>query len=145
MRRTNIPRAFLSITFRLGYFDEFYTGQAGTVPLLFDQLPHETFFRRSRQFFKHIYNNGGTYSLQVKPETTTINISISHEQLRRVLVLFNHFFGYGKVSVPEDIEGFLREEIQTPVNFDRTMIMLPANEEFFPKLVNSVCFFDTKS
>ena len=138
LRKENIARSFVSISFQLGWIDDHLNRDHGITQLLFDQLPYESFFMRipeNSHFFRIIHRCDGTYTSKVDSSTSQIDISIPNHCLEDLMRMFCKYYGFGHSHVPLDIKSFLRDRIQTPENFEKFMILLPSQEEFFPKLV----------
>ena len=138
IRKDDIPRSFVSITFQLGWIDDHLSRESGITQLLFDQLPYESFFMRSPEkshFFRLINRCGATFSSKVESLTSQIDVSLPNYCLKEFIQVFTKYYGFGHSSVPLDMHSYLRDLIQTKEAFERHIVLLPSQDEFFPKLV----------
>lgn len=140
LRKADIPKTYISVTFQLGWIDD-HLGSPGITKLLFDRLPYETFFRRdaiNSDFFRIVHRNGGHYNYEVGSAITQVNMTISNEHFKDLLKVFSKTFSFGHTSVPWDIGSFQIEKLQTPSDFNNFMDLLPSRDEYTPKLVSIV-------
>ena len=138
LRKPDLQRTFISVSFQLGWIDDHLVNGAGTAKLLFERLPYESFYRRNTNdsdFFRIIYRTGSTFSFKVGSCVSQINISVPNSNLKEVLKVFSLNYGFGHTSVPKDLRGFQIEKLQTSEAYEHFLDLFPARDEYTPKLV----------
>ena len=138
LRKADIERTYISISFQLGWLDDHLINGPGTVKLMFERLPYESFFRRDpeqNEFFKVLSRTGSTFSYKVGSAVSNVEISVPNVHLRRILEVFCKYYGFGHASVPIDMRSFQREILQTEESHENFLDLLPSRPEYTPRFV----------
>ena len=142
IRKPDIPRTYVSITFNLGWFDDHLSLDPGIIKIMFDRLPYESYFKRDPNdstFLKLVLQSGGSYALEVGPVLTELKLTIPNDKLELLLREFNQYFGFGRVSNvrfpgnEQDRMSYARDLTFNERDFDHTIELMPARPAFFPR------------
>ena len=139
LRKPDLQRTFISVSFQLGWLDDHLTNSWGITKLMFDRLPYESFYRRNTNdsdFFRILHRTGSTFSYKVGSSISQVNISVPNSHLKELLEVFSRNYGFGHASVPNDIRSFQIERLQTSEAFEQFLELFPARDEYTPRFVS---------
>ena len=137
MNQPTTERTYISISQKIGYFDDYLINSPGISRLMFEQLPLESFYYRngnSSRYLRHVKSPNVHESRVYTHDMCTINVNTLGTALaKEYLVQFNEYFGFGDVSIPDNFENYFGEMRLDPVMFNRWLVLLPTSDKYLPK------------